>query len=156
MIQFGQDSGVTTKHARYTKVIERNFVYFVVVTYLGIRLFLPLDFLSDCFERTRNCKRLIVSVVATAAIGSGAALACLWRPDPLAALGYLLDAVSRRTRTLGVVAAAVTAAIILSTVPHTLDAPGPGLCEVVISCIPPLLYAGGPPVDSAKSAAVTG
>src|SRR5205823_13498250 len=81
VIQFGQDSGVTTKHARYTKVIERNFVYFVVVTYLGIRLFLPLDFLSDCFERTRNCKRLIVSVVATAAIGSGAALACLWRPD---------------------------------------------------------------------------
>jgi len=46
---------------------------------------------------------------------------------PLAALGYLVDAVSRRTRTLGIVAAAVTAATILSTVPHALDAPGPGL-----------------------------
>ncbi len=44
---------------------------------------------------------------------------------PLLALGYVVDALSRQARTLGIVAAAVTAAVILSTVPHALHSRGP-------------------------------
>jgi hypothetical protein len=44
---------------------------------------------------------------------------------PLLALGYVMDALSRRTRALGVAAVAVTALTILSSVPDALHGSGP-------------------------------
>ncbi len=44
---------------------------------------------------------------------------------PLLALGYLVDALSRRARTLGYVGAALTAVVMLASVPHALHERGP-------------------------------
>jgi uncharacterized membrane protein len=44
---------------------------------------------------------------------------------PLLALGYLVDALSRRARTLGIAAVAVTASIMMSTLPAALHGSGP-------------------------------
>jgi hypothetical protein len=44
---------------------------------------------------------------------------------PLLALGYLVDALSRRTRALGIVGAALLAAVVLASVPHALHERGP-------------------------------
>ena len=44
---------------------------------------------------------------------------------PLLALGYLVDAMMRRARALGIAAVTVTAVIMLSSVPRALEAPGP-------------------------------
>jgi uncharacterized membrane protein len=44
---------------------------------------------------------------------------------PLLALGYLVDALSRRARALGIAAVVVTTATMLSGVPHVLQASGP-------------------------------